>query len=150
MEIGNLLFGNSRGNFEIDREEFSKCYSYWNDLLETIHCSVYGFYNGKNKEYETKTGGFKCDLFEINPYYWGECTCGADDFDDNREHSVDCLLVKPNFIYSSKNKKMQNLTIKWYKYPFRDAYSNRAITPEEFNEILLDCLSYAKKLKLKE
>lgn len=44
MELGNLVFGNSRGEFEIDRETYPDC---------------------------IKDGVFENDVFIVRPYYYG-------------------------------------------------------------------------------
>lgn len=44
MELGNLIFGNSRGEYEVDR--------LWEDVflefLEKANISFYGYYEGEN------------------------------------------------------------------------------------------------------
>jgi len=45
---------------------------------------------------------FKNSVFEMHPYWWGECECEHD-------HKEDCLAVAPNF-------KSGNCEITWYKY----------------------------------
>jgi hypothetical protein len=75
MELGNLIFGNSRGEYEVDR--------LWEDVflgfLEKANISFYGHYEGGNKEYEAKDGGFENNVFRVKPYYWGDCTCGFEE-----------------------------------------------------------------------
>jgi hypothetical protein len=105
MELGNLCMGNSRGNYQIDR-----------DLTQEI---FYGFLYicGWNNSYIE----FKNDVFELNPYCW-------DEEDEER-----CSL--PNFIY-----KPEDVTIKWYKYPMRDAYINKPLTLYKFWKMLNHCI----------
>lgn len=79
------------------------------------------------------------------PYWWDECDCGADE--RGEDCSPGCILNKPNFIH-----KTSGLEIKWYKYPFRDSYSNREFGVEEFASIVSDCInsllrSYANELE---
>jgi hypothetical protein len=50
-------------------------------------------------------------------------------------HKPDCLLVKPNFLY-----KPTGFEIQWYKYPFRDSYTNKKISIENFQDITLHCI----------
>jgi len=33
---------------------------------------------------------YKNDVFEMRPYYWGECDCGWDEMEFNEPHSKDC------------------------------------------------------------
>lgn len=123
MELGNLLFGNSRGRFEVPRgigEDDFAWQETFRDFMDEIGLDGYAYIENKELEkYKTERGGFENDIFAINPYYWGE--------DEN-------IMREPNFIY-----KPTGLTIDWYKYPLRDSYSNKKITFEELNEILKKC-----------
>jgi len=69
---------------------------------------------------------FKNDTFEMRRYWWG------DDF----APEVDM----PNF----KHYKT-GLEVKWYKYPFRDSYSNQDFDEIEWNAVIDDCLGSLKK-----
>ena len=139
IELGNLLFGNSRGNFRVPREWVE----HFLRLTEYLHMDSYGFYydsytksigsctevipNEKyNSAYLRDDGGFENDTFLIKPYYWG------DDEDESE---------KPNFVY-----KPTGYEIDWYKYPFRDSYSNFDITEKEFIEIIENCLKSVSSL----
>ena len=124
MEMGNLVFGNSRGNFPIpNRQLWEKTFI---SLINALHMDYYV------KEFEN-------DVFSLFPYYWGECTCGCN-ISEDEEHKEDCLLVKPNFLY-----KLTGYAIEWYKYFFRDSYSNQNITIEEFEDIVEKCIESIKK-----
>ena len=145
-----MIFGNSRGEFEIPRSKgweeplcslFEVC-----DLDET-----YGYPNKKSDIY-----GFENNVFMIFPYYWGDCTCGLDLIDimidwikkkgkieqaetmnkflDGQEHKLDCTLKKPNFLY-----KPNKFIINWYKYPLRDSYMSHNITLKQFQKIINKC-----------
>ena len=41
---------------------------------------------------------FKNDVFEMRPYWWGDCECGHDDkanaWDDEHEHKLDCYQTR--------------------------------------------------------
>ena len=71
MELGNLVFGNSRGEYEVDRNLQDQ----WCGWMERLGFSSYGH----------KEGGdgwvFENDTFRMQPYYWGDCTCGYDDLE---------------------------------------------------------------------
>ena len=117
MELGNLMFGNSRGEYAVEpREEYQDVFC---DFLESIGCDMRGWSRiiAGNK---TET-----DKFIVRPYYWGE---------DEDEAAL------PNFVY-----KPTGLKISWYKYPMRDAYSNQDISIEQFVEILADCAKSMKE-----
>ena len=94
MELGNMIFGNSRGEYPIeDREN-------WQDKFWEIFDDVFDYYGYYEKfkedpEHTTDRGGYENDVFLINPYYWGE--------DDD-------IAVLPNFVY-----KPVGWEIQWYK-----------------------------------
>lgn len=149
IELGNLLFGHSRGNYTIDRQSFEKLHSEaFCALLEAVNCDSYGHYCGANKAFLSPLGGFQCDLFSINPYWWGECTCGYDEESDTQfeGHKDECALVVPNFKYKFDNG--EEFHIRWYKYPFRDSYSNMPITIGLVDPIFAHCINYAKTLDI--
>lgn len=146
MELGNMIFGNSRGKYPLDRSaEESK---EWNELLKLLGMDSYGIMTeGKGLD-ATEWGGYLCKdkddktIFEIFPYYWGECTCNIDETDPNATHSPDCLLCKHNFTYMPGTPN--EINIDWYKYPFRDSYISRNITTEELNRVFQNCIDTAK------
>lgn len=110
IELGNLLFGNSRGNYAIEREE-------WQDpfckFLDNNGFDGYGYKEGSDERC------FENDTFIIRPYYWGD---------------EEDIAELPNFEY-----KPTGFTISWYKYPMRDAYASHDISTEEFIAILKAC-----------
>lgn len=123
MELGNMLFGNSRGEYSISRHEWFE-----EEIIRLFkHLGLDECYGG---EYEN-------EIFSIFPYYWGDCTCGCDE--DKGDHKPECLLLKDNFVHYPTD-----LHIKWYKYPFRDSYSNRQISIEEFVAIIDDCIEHTR------
>ena len=116
MELGNAIFGNSRGLYCVEpREEYQNAFC---EFLDKNGFDMYGYRNNSNERV------FKNNIFTIRPYYWG---------DDEEEANL------PNFVYNPNNLK-----IKWYKYPMRDAYSNQDVDIETFKDILSVC---AKSLK---
>ena len=131
MELGNLLFGNSRGNYPVPRGFSSETYEWQHrfyDFLDHIGCDNYGFLlSDQDNKHQNHRGGITTEVFEINPYYWGD--------DD-----VECL--KSNFIYFPTGYKLM-----WYKYPLRDAYSNQRLDFEQFDEILKKCEEYYDNIK---
>ena len=127
MELGNLIFGNSRGAFPIIRYEYEEIFCSW---LNDNGFDAYGHYGYKkdgsydpnlsSEHYKIKdNSSYTNDTFVIRAYYWG----------DEEE-----IKVLPNFVYFPTN-----LEISWYKYPLRDAYSNRQFSQEELVEILQKC-----------
>ncbi len=121
MELGNLIFGNSIGGFEIDRN------TGWEDILKKIFtklkCSSYGI------EFENET-------FYIIPYQWGDCEC------PDEKHLENCKLLKYNFYY-----KPDDFGICWYKYPLRDSYKNKDIDILEFKKIIDKCIKSLKEIE---
>lgn len=84
MELGNAVFGCSRGEYEIpDREAWE---AEINRLLDAIDPDHY-FY-----ELE-----FENDTFKLMPYYWGECNCGYDERENEwlkkNSHSDSCYQI---------------------------------------------------------
>lgn len=124
MELGNMIFGCSRGPYEFPNRDIVDSWE-WGRLINTVCDGCYGF---AKDEFECNArGGFSNDIFEINPYYWGDCDCGGDDTD---EHSSTCSLMIHNFVY-----KPTGFWIDWYKYPFRDSYMSHDLTEEQILEI---------------
>ena len=117
MEIGNLIFGHSRGKFVLDRKlEDSPS---WYKLLEATESDKYGITSCK--ENANDVCGFENDVFAIRPYWWGDS--------DAEEANM------PNFLY-----KQNGFEIRWYKYPFRDSYINMDLEISEIEEIFQLCL----------
>lgn len=246
MELGNLIFGNSRGNYPIDRDLVNS--EEWIRLVhkllqvEDYHCCIndyYQDYSTEDLEYKKRTnkltpneyGGFSLILnneiiFEIFPYWWGECTCGVEDeneklyqrwkdelftkkewkdymtfedwckndcpacslLEDNKNkkdedllsictcgtinknikikkrktkikekikeyerreqeeyipHKNNCCLVKPNFVYRPTQDDC--FSIEWYKYPFRDSYSNKKLSNVQIRTIFNECADLLEK-----
>ena len=116
MELGNLIFGTSRGEYSIPRQEYQDVFI---KFLNQINADEYGTpYWGPN--YDKRTTLFNNDIFVIRPYYWG---------DD------DSIAELPNFEY-----KPENIEIRWYKYALRDAYCNVNLSLDEFKSMLDKCV----------
>lgn len=110
ISFGNLLFGNSRGSFVVERDEWQEPFD---DFLLRNGFNGYGYYlRGSERCFEN-------DVFVVRPYYWG----------DDEE-----IAVLPNFEF-----KPTGFTISWYKYPMRNAFASHNISTETFVEILHEC-----------
>lgn len=117
MELGNLMFGNSRGQYAVEpREDYQEPFARFIDTLGLDYHAMDDHGNGVDN-----------DVFTIRPYYWGE--------DEE-------IAALPNFVY-----KPTGLEIRWYKYPMRDAYSNQDVSAENFKAILKDCLRHVYSRK---
>ena len=119
MELGNALFGNSRGAHEVDRSLQDFFYQFLASLGfkgEDLFVPPPGW---QSLPYNGSTNG----TFIVRPYYWGECDCG--NIDEEGECKTTCPTVLPNFVHIPSGFELQ-----WYKYPLRDSYSNRLLTAE--------------------
>ena len=116
MELGNLIFGHSRGEFEIERGK---------GFEEEIDRLFDSFPENKGKPSYLCNYYFENDVFSTSSYYWG---------DDEKE------AEKPNFLY-----KPTGLEIRYYKYPLRDAYSNQKLTLKKFKGIIDKCIESIKE-----
>lgn len=124
IEMGNLLFGHSRGAFSINREEYEPMFQ---RFLADAGFDIYGlpcneatgnhnlFIRNSEDSVEAEN-----DIFIIRPYYWGE---------DER------IMNLPNFVYKPKG-----IEIRWYKYALRDAYCSHNLSVKEFEEMLEECM----------
>lgn len=102
---------------------------------------------------------FKNDVFEMMPYYWGECDCGYDEkeeefinhfsnksindtekemawhqFAKENHHSDRCSIIRPNFEHFSSKTE-----ISWYKYIGRGMSCNKKWDHQKWMEIFLEC-----------
>jgi len=105
MELGNMVFGNSRGSFPLKRsvgfeEEFERL----NSLLEP---------SGYVDEFEN-------DVFAIFPYWWGECGCGFDDYEFGEGHLNNCYQSE---LDAEKQKAGASFSGKWGFIGFPDEWS---------------------------
>ena len=130
MEMGNLIFGHSRGRYPVPRgfekgtwewqDRFGKFFNKFGLEYHGICCvkpSMPGFW-------ENNRGGLMTPIFEIWPYWWGD-----------ESDEVEC--GRANFIYHPTGYELR-----WYKYPLRDSYANQDLTYEEFDRMLSDCEAY--------
>lgn len=89
MEIGNLIFGNSCGEFPIERGVG------WEDELIRLFDTYAPDRDNSWREYGVL---FENDIFSIFPYYWGECTCGYVEKEarwcEDNKHNVHCYQSK--------------------------------------------------------
>ncbi len=140
IEIGNLLFGNSRGKYEFPDRKFVNSKS-WRDLVEVLGADDY-MYIPVGNQWHSEVA--MCDdegqwtfydkahqkLFQIFPYYWGE---------------DEVLQARHNFVY--KPGTSEELAIDWYKYPFRDAYVSRPVSKTILKRMFEECTAAVKAAK---
>lgn len=113
MEIGNMVFGHSRGEVPIGQGEWQA------KFMELMNVR-------KDVDWDHS---FEKEVFLIRPYFWGECMCDEDGPVDPK-----CQAHWPNFVY-----KPTGYELMWYKYPLRDSYANREVTFEEFCAMIDEC-----------
>jgi hypothetical protein len=92
MELGNIIFGNSRGQKSIPRNKSFE--GPWQELCDELKISWYG-YQDEGCKLPTNGRWTETDVFKVQSYDWdADCDCGADDkmerwFDANK-HSDAC------------------------------------------------------------
>lgn len=91
MELGNLVFGNSRGEHLVPR----RCG--WEEVLYELCSEI----ESDSSSFDLGYGvNFENKVFMINRYYWGDCTCGFENKEFKEKHHKDCYqsLVKSEII----------------------------------------------------
>ena len=112
MELGNIVFGNSRGEYPIERE------AGFEDELNRLFEAYAPSRDNSWHEYGVE---FENDIFSVFPYYWGDCTCGYDmkegEFSDSVSHSESC--------YQTEFSKINHYNL-WNKH---DAWIEKYVKP---------------------
>lgn len=129
MELGNAVFGNSRGECGINRDRFGDLFC---NLMER-----YGMYYGDNGIRTIVT-----DTFEVRPYYWGDCTCDGEKADEEwagkNEHEPKCYITELAELEKTKEEE-RSLTVEEAR-PLLKKHN----LPEQGWGVHCDC-SYEKK-----
>lgn len=97
-ELGQMVFGNATGEFDLgDNERYvaEKLYELSKTLgerdPEAQHHGLLGGEWGYGQD-------FKNDVFEMHPYWWGDCTCGfgEEEFEwaRTRSHTPKCFQTR--------------------------------------------------------
>lgn len=69
MELGNMIFGHSRGEISLPRSE-----GFEDELMRLFRAY------SKDGDFALSYGPeFSNNTFEVHPYYWGDCTCGFEE-----------------------------------------------------------------------
>ena len=85
-EIGNMMFGNSRGSYHVPRG------AGWEDELVRLFDTCAPDRDSSWREYGSN---FENETFLVMQYWWGYCTCGFDEVDNFTEaHSDTCYQAK--------------------------------------------------------
>jgi hypothetical protein len=89
MELGNLILGNSRGDYEVDRD-LQDQFVGW---MERLGFDCYGSRQEPDSEWV-----FENDVFRMQPYYWGDCDCGYDEKEwrwcEEHKHADTCYQIE--------------------------------------------------------
>ena len=88
MELGNAMFGHSRGTYPVDRS--NALLAQFERLAEATDQDTYFSDHVDN------------DTFSIRSYYWGDCTCGYEErwtaaekaWSDEHPHATDCYQTE--------------------------------------------------------
>jgi hypothetical protein len=126
MEFGNAAFGHSNGNYEFDG------YGIPGSLFSILLCELglddYGArlastlegnhddiitITDRGTEFHDHDGKL---LMITRAYWWGD--------DDDPEESLPNIEIPP-----------LGITLSWYKYPFRDSYTNKPVTKDTIASI---------------
>lgn len=92
-ELGQWIFGNPTGAYDFDSLDGSQAME---DMLRVIVERATG--DGYYADY------FENDVFELRPYYWGDCTCGYDEkeyaWDKANDHRPECYQADYERLYA--------------------------------------------------
>lgn len=72
---------------------------------------------------------FQNEVFEMHPYHWGRCTCGA----GTAPHQEICSIKRPNF-------RCQGLELRWYHSIGPGMVANRTVSRHEIRQIHRACI----------
>lgn len=108
------------------------------NLTEFIHKTKfpgepYGFGLGGPYGYGIE---FENDVFEMHPFWWGDCTCGVESQDDGRPHESSCRYEMPNFRH-----KASGLEVRWYKWIGRSMEWSTSFGPSRWRDIFAQCVA---------
>jgi len=127
MELGNMIFGNSRGSYHIERD------AGYEEQLERLFDAYASDRDNSWREYGVE---FENEVFAVFPYYWGDCTCGFDEMDmawwKAHLHGSECYQTALRKGRAA-NRKLVGLPVEkgWF-----DGFDIEAETPEPGVKIL--------------
>ena len=88
MELGNAVFGNSRGEVPVNREKYQGLFIFLEDAIRD-HLDL---------QEHAYVPEFNNDVFSYFPYYWGDCDCGYGDLEENwhmeHKHKDSCYISR--------------------------------------------------------
>src|SRR6056297_2099357 len=95
MELGNIAFGNARGQYKVPRGEWED--HFYENLVEPMEDrGLIRICGGMGSD------GYENEIFWIEPYWWGECTCGYQakleearrEWKEENDHREDCYQAE--------------------------------------------------------
>jgi len=109
-ELGNLVFGNSRGEYPLKRGV---------GFEEELFRLFDAYAPDRDNSWREYGVEFENDTFMVFPYYWaGNCTCGFDNYEFTEKHSENC------FLNELEREKLKNGWVKnkygFLEYPEKD------------------------------
>lgn len=143
LELGQMMFGNAVGRFNLGEHE-----GFVVDELRKLAALVERHLH-PDMSIDTPFSGymedFKNDVFEIHPYWWGQCECQAEN-EDHREMSEEeygpfwethfpvCHVMMPNFRFGT-------IEIRWYKHAGRgmSLETDHEVSLAEWTEVFEKC-----------
>lgn len=116
MELGNLLFGNSRGDYAVDRRLEEAFVAALNaaGFDDDGHCQTWTSETPIPAPYNSEATA--TPHYVVQPYVR-----------DDRDSATIC----PNFF-----DRITGLKLRWYKHPLRDSYANYDLNEEMLDSIL--------------
>ena len=108
MELGNICFGHSRGEFPIPRQEG------WEEPFFELLDKMSGDDDGYAVHFDNAT-------FYMHPYCWCD-----------KEDCPQCGTGEQYNFYM----KGPDVGVRWYKYPLRDSYCNKDISLSDWERLI--------------
>lgn len=131
MELGNAIFGNSRGKVPVERGWRERVAV---EALESCGFDSYGCIDDQRLRRFVDASGLSDEValvrigdYDVMPYYWGDAGLHPD------------VAVLSNFTDHARG-----FSVQWYKYPMRDAYANRETSDAEWEAIWLGFSEYVR------
>lgn len=93
MELGNMVFGNSRGRFEMPRGG-----GWEHELYRLFDAIDRSKHNKRDNSWRDYGVDFENETFYTMPYYWGDCNCGYEKVECGfkEQHGPDCYHTYVN------------------------------------------------------
>lgn len=89
MELGNIIFGNSRGEYPIGRDG--------RGFEEELYRLFDAYSPKRDNSWREYGEEFENDVFAVMPYYWGECECGYEEREyewcEKNKHRAECYQI---------------------------------------------------------